>query len=49
MHHSKPMVLASIVMLSILWGSSFIAIKIVVEGVTPLVAFGMPFSWLEYC
>src|SRR6476646_5397586 len=43
MHHSKPMVLASIVMLSILWGSSFIAIKIVVEGVTPLVAFGMRF------
>ena len=30
-------------MLSILWGSSFIAIKIVVEGVTPLVAFGMRF------
>jgi drug/metabolite transporter (DMT)-like permease len=43
MHHSKPMVLASIVMLSILWGSSFIAIKIVVDGVTPLVAFGMRF------
>jgi len=43
MHHSKPMVLASIVMLSILCGSSFIAIKIVVEGVTPLVAFGMRF------
>ena len=43
MHHSKPMVLASIMMLSILWGSSFIAIKIVVEGVTPLVAFGMRF------
>jgi len=37
------MVLASIVMLSILWGSSFIAIKIVVDEVAPLVAFGMRF------
>lgn len=43
MRHSKSMVLASIVMLSILWGSSFIAIKIVVDEVEPLVAFGMRF------
>ena len=42
-HHSQPMVLASIVMLSVLWGSSFIAIKIVVDEVEPLVAFGMRF------
>ena len=44
MHHSQLMVLASIVMLSVLWGSSFIAIKIVVDEVAPLVAFGMRFS-----
>jgi len=37
------MVLASIVMLSLLWGSSFIAIKIVVDKVSPLVAFGLRF------
>jgi drug/metabolite transporter (DMT)-like permease len=43
MRHSQSMVLASIVMLSILWGSSFIAIKIVVDEVSPLVAFGMRF------
>lgn len=43
MHHSQLMVLASIVMLSVLWGSSFIAIKIVVDEVAPLVAFGMRF------
>jgi drug/metabolite transporter (DMT)-like permease len=42
-HHSQSMVLASVVMLSILWGSSFIAIKIVVDEVAPLVAFGMRF------
>ena len=37
------MVLASIMMLSLLWGSSFIAIKIVVDKVSPLLAFGLRF------
>ncbi len=36
-------ILASIVMLSLLWGSSFIAIKIVVDEISPLVAFGLRF------
>ena len=44
MHHSQlTVVLAAIMMLSLLWGSSFIAIKIIVDQVQPLASFGMRF------
>ena len=44
MHHSQlTVVLAAIMMLSLLWGSSFIAIKIIVDEVQPLASFGMRF------
>lgn len=44
MHHSQlTIVLAAIMMLSLLWGSSFIAIKIIVDQVQPLASFGMRF------
>jgi len=44
MHHSQlTVVLAAIMMLSLLWGSSFIAIKIIVDHVQPLASFGMRF------
>jgi drug/metabolite transporter (DMT)-like permease len=43
MYHSQLIVLVAIMMLSLLWGSSFIAIKIVVDEVQPLAAFGMRF------
>ena len=43
MQHEKLKILASIMMLSLLWGSSFIVIKIVVDNVSPLVAFGLRF------
>jgi drug/metabolite transporter (DMT)-like permease len=44
MHHSQlTAVLAAIMMLSLLWGSSFIAIKIIVDEVQPLASFGMRF------
>jgi drug/metabolite transporter (DMT)-like permease len=44
MHHSQlHVVLLAIMMLSLLWGSSFIAIKIVVDEVQPLASFGMRF------
>ena len=36
-------VLVAIMMLSLLWGSSFIAIKIIVDEVQPLASFGMRF------
>jgi drug/metabolite transporter (DMT)-like permease len=44
MHHSQlTVVLVAIMMLSLLWGSSFIAIKIIVDEVQPLASFGMRF------
>jgi drug/metabolite transporter (DMT)-like permease len=44
MHHSQlHVVLLAIMMLSLLWGSSFIAIKIIVDEVQPLASFGMRF------
>lgn len=44
MHHSQlHLVLLAIMMLSLLWGSSFIAIKIIVDEVQPLASFGMRF------
>jgi drug/metabolite transporter (DMT)-like permease len=44
MHHSQlHIVLLAIMMLSLLWGSSFIAIKIIVDEVQPLASFGMRF------
>jgi drug/metabolite transporter (DMT)-like permease len=44
MHHSQlTVVLAAIMILSLLWGSSFIAIKIIVDEVQPLASFGMRF------
>jgi len=44
MNHSQlTVVLAAIMMLSLLWGSSFIAIKIIVDQVQPLASFGMRF------
>jgi drug/metabolite transporter (DMT)-like permease len=44
MHHSQlTVVLVAIMMLSLLWGSSFIAIKIIVDEVEPLASFGMRF------
>jgi drug/metabolite transporter (DMT)-like permease len=44
MHHSQlTVVLAAIMLLSLLWGSSFIAIKIIVDEVQPLASFGMRF------
>ena len=44
MHHSNlTVVLVAIMMLSLLWGSSFIAIKIIVDEVQPLASFGMRF------
>jgi drug/metabolite transporter (DMT)-like permease len=44
MHHSQlSVVLVAIMMLSLLWGSSFIAIKIIVDEVQPLASFGMRF------
>ena len=43
MHRAEVKVLVAIMMLSLLWGSSFIAIKIVVDKVQPLAAFGMRF------
>jgi drug/metabolite transporter (DMT)-like permease len=44
MRHSQlPVVLVAIMMLSLLWGSSFIAIKIIVDEVQPLASFGMRF------
>lgn len=44
MHHSQlTAVLVAIMMLSLLWGSSFIAIKIIVDEVQPLASFGMRF------
>jgi drug/metabolite transporter (DMT)-like permease len=43
-HHSQlTVVLVAIMMLSLLWGSSFIAIKIIVDEVEPLASFGMRF------
>lgn len=44
MRHSQlTVVLVAIMMLSLLWGSSFIAIKIIVDEVQPLASFGMRF------
>ena len=44
MHHSQlTVVLVAIMTLSVLWGSSFIAIKIIVDQVQPLASFGMRF------
>ena len=44
MHRSQlTVVLVAIMMLSLLWGSSFIAIKIIVDEVQPLASFGMRF------
>jgi drug/metabolite transporter (DMT)-like permease len=44
MHRSQlHVVLLAIMMLSLLWGSSFIAIKIIVDEVQPLASFGMRF------
>jgi drug/metabolite transporter (DMT)-like permease len=44
MHHSQlHVMLLAIMMLSLLWGSSFIAIKIIVDEVQPLASFGMRF------
>ena len=44
MHRSQlTVVLSAIMMLSLLWGSSFIAIKIIVDEVQPLASFGMRF------
>ena len=44
MHHSQlTVVLVAIMMLSLLWGSSFIAIKVIVDEVEPLASFGMRF------
>jgi drug/metabolite transporter (DMT)-like permease len=43
-HHSQlTVVLVAIMMLSLLWGSSFIAIKIIIDEVEPLASFGMRF------
>jgi drug/metabolite transporter (DMT)-like permease len=42
-HSQLTVVLAAIMMLSLLWGSSFIAIKIIVDEVQPLASFGMRF------
>ena len=39
----KTKTLFVLVTLSILWGSSFLAIKIVIDGIPPLFAFGMRF------
>lgn len=44
MHRSQlTVVLMAIMTLSLLWGSSFIAIKIIVDEVQPLASFGMRF------
>ena len=43
LHSQLTVVLIAIMMLSLLWGSSFIAIKIIVDEVQPLAAFGMRF------
>jgi drug/metabolite transporter (DMT)-like permease len=44
MHHSQlTVVLVAIMMLSLLWGLSFIPIKIIVDEVQPLASFGMRF------
>ncbi|MGH9974261.1 MAG: DMT family transporter [Nitrososphaeraceae archaeon] len=43
LHSQLTVVLIAIMMLSLLWGSSFIAIKIIVDEVQPLASFGMRF------
>jgi drug/metabolite transporter (DMT)-like permease len=43
LHSQLTVVLVAIMMLSLLWGSSFIAIKIIVDEVQPLASFGMRF------
>ncbi|HYZ58332.1 MAG TPA: EamA family transporter [Nitrososphaeraceae archaeon] len=43
LHSQLTVVLIAILMLSLLWGSSFIAIKIIVDEVQPLASFGMRF------
>jgi len=50
MHRSQlTVVLMAIMTLSLLWGSSFIAIKIIVDEVQPLASFGMRFFIAGLC